>query len=48
MTVTSFSSISMPAGFRRNLVGKDLKNVWYSNIDLIGFVGRLIITRILP
>ena len=30
--VTQFRSISMPAGFRRHLVGKTLRNVCYSAV----------------
>jgi len=41
MTVTKFSSISMSAGFRRNLIGKTLRNVCYCDIASIGFVGKL-------
>jgi len=33
MTVTSFISMSMPAGFQRHIVGKTLKNVCYSDIS---------------
>ena len=36
-------SISMPAGFRRHLVGKNLINVCYSTVTEIRFVGRLMI-----
>jgi len=32
VTVTYFRSISMPAGFRRHLVGKSLRNVCYSAV----------------
>jgi len=32
--MTSFRSISMPAGFRRHLVGKTLRNVCYSDVTL--------------
>jgi len=31
VTVTQFRSVSMPAGFRRHLVGKTLKNAGYCN-----------------
>ena len=31
-TVTQFRHISMPAGFRRHLVGKKLRNVCYSAV----------------
>ena len=44
VTVTQFRSISMPAGFRRHLVGKTLRNVCYSTVTLVRFVGRLVIT----
>jgi len=36
--------ISMPAGFRRHLVGKTLVNVFHCDIDEIRFVGKLVIT----
>ena len=32
VTVTYFRSISMPAGFRRHLMGKTLINVSYSDV----------------
>jgi len=38
--------ISMPAGFRRHLVGKTLTNVFHCHITEIGFVGKLVITDI--
>jgi len=34
----------MPAGFRRHLVGKTLRNVSYSAVTEIRFVDRLMIT----
>ena len=34
VTVTKFRSISMPAGLRRHLVGKTLRNVCYSILSL--------------
>jgi len=43
VTVTYFQSISMPAGFRRHLVGKTLKNVSSFSIAYLRFVGRLVI-----
>ena len=33
VTVTQFRFISMPAGFRRHLVGKTLRNVCYSDVS---------------
>jgi len=30
--VTQFRSISMPAGFRRHLMGKTLRNVCFSDV----------------
>jgi len=42
-TVTSFLFMSMPAGFRRHLVGKALRNIWYCDIAWIRFVGKLMI-----
>jgi len=39
----AFHSISMPAGFRRHLVGKTLTNVCYSAVIEIRFVGRLMV-----
>ena len=35
--------MSMPAVFRRHLVGKTLRNLCYCDIALIGFVGKLMI-----
>ena len=35
--------ISMPAGFRRHLVGKTLINVFHCDIAEIRFVGKLMI-----
>ena len=32
VTYMQFRSISMPAGFRRHLVGKTLRNVCYSDV----------------
>ena len=43
MTVTQFRSIFMPAGFRRHLVGKTLRNVCYSVVTEIRFFGMLMI-----
>jgi len=37
--------ISMPAGFRRHLVGKTLRNVFHCDITEIRFVGKLMIMR---
>jgi len=37
--------ISVPAGFRRHLVGKTLINVFHCNITEIRFVGKLMIIR---
>jgi len=42
MTVTKFRSISMPGGFRRHVVGKNVRNICYSGVIEIRFVGRLI------
>jgi len=39
MTVT----ISMPAAFRRHLVGKTLRNAWHCDVAEIRFVGKLVI-----
>jgi len=39
-SMTVICSVSMPAGFRRHLVGKVPRNVCYSDIDQIGFVSR--------
>jgi len=38
VAVTQFRYISMPAGFRRHLVGKTLRNVCYSAVTYIQFV----------
>jgi len=35
----------MPAGFRRHLVGKTLRNVFRFDITEIRFVGKLMIMR---
>jgi len=43
VTVTLFRSVSMPAGFRRHLVGKTLKNAVYYNSALIRFTGQLVV-----
>ena len=40
------NGISMPAGFRRHLVGKTLINVFHCNITVIRFVGKLVIIQI--
>ena len=37
--------VSMPAGFRRHLVGKSLINVFHCDITEIRFVGKLLIMR---
>jgi len=37
--------ISMPAGFRRHLVGKTLINVFHYDIAEIRFVGKLVIIQ---
>ena len=37
--------ISMPAGVRRHLVGKTLRNVLHCDTAEIRFVGKLVITR---
>ena len=37
--------ISMPAGFRRHLVGKTFINVFHCDITEIRFVGKLMIIR---
>ena len=37
-------SVSMPAGFRRHLVGKTRRNVCYSDVTYICTVGRSVIT----
>jgi len=37
--------ISMPAGFRRHLVGKTLRNVFHCDIAKIRFVGTLVIMQ---
>jgi len=37
--------ISVPAGFRRHLVGKTLANVFHCDIDKIRFVGKLVIIQ---
>jgi len=34
--------ISMPAGFRRHLVGKTLRNVFHCDVAEIRFVGKLV------
>ena len=34
--------ISMPAGFRRHLVGKTFRNVFHRDIAEIRFVGKLV------
>ena len=34
--------ISIPAGFRRHLVGKTLRNVFHCDIADIRFVGKLV------
>ena len=41
-TMTCFCAISMPAGFRRHLVGKTLINVSYCDIALMRFVNQLV------
>jgi len=41
--VTQFRSISMPAGFRRHLVGKTPRNVCHCDIAYIRLVGKLMI-----
>ena len=43
VTVTYLRSISMPAGFRRHLVGKTLKNAGYYNSAKMRFIGKLMI-----
>ena len=40
---TQFRSISMPSGFHRHFVGKTLRNVRYSDVTEIRFVGRLML-----
>ena len=35
----------MPAGFRRHLVGKTLRNVFHRDIAEIRFVGKLVIIQ---
>ena len=42
--VTDSDVISMPAGFRRHLVGKTLINVFHCDIAEIRFVGKLVIS----
>jgi len=37
--------MSMPAGFRRHLVGKTLRNVFHRDIAEIRFVGKLVIIQ---
>ena len=37
--------ISMPAGFRRHLVGKTLINVFHCDIAETRYVGKLVITQ---
>jgi len=37
--------ISMPAGFRRHLVGKTLRNVFHCDIAKIRFVGQILIIQ---
>jgi len=37
--------IPMPAGFRRHLVGKTLRNVFHCDIAEIRFVGKLVIVQ---
>ena len=37
--------ISVPAGFRRHLVGRTLINVFHCDITEIRFVGKLMIVR---
>ena len=37
--------ISVPAGFRRHLVGKTVVNVFHCDIDEIRFVGTLVIIQ---
>jgi len=37
--------ISTPAGFRRHLVGKSLRNVVHCDSDEIRFVGKLVTIR---
>ena len=41
--MTKFRSISMPDGFHRHLVGKTPRNVCYSAVTEIRFIGRLMI-----
>jgi len=38
--------ISVPAGFRRHLVGKTLSNVFHCDLAEIRFVGKLVIVQI--
>ena len=47
MTVMSFRSISMPAGFRRHLVGKTLRNVHCRCGDAFPIEGVLVATYLL-
>ena len=42
-SIHPFRSVSMPAGFRRHLVGKSLRNVCYSVVTSMHFVSRLMI-----
>jgi len=44
-TVTKFRSVSMPAGFRRHLVGKTPRNDCHYDIAKIRFVGKLMTVR---
>jgi len=37
--------ISVPAGFRRHLVGKSLRNVFHCDIAEMRFHGKLVIVR---
>ena len=38
--------ISVPAGFRRHLVGKTLSNVFHCDLAEMRFVGKLVIIQI--
>jgi len=38
-------AISMPAGFRRHLVGKTLRNNFHCHIAEMRFVGKLVIIQ---
>ena len=48
VTMTSFRSTSMPAGFRRHFVGKTVGNVSYCDVAYIRFVRHLMILEKLP